>query len=302
MARALAPLLLPFLLIAVTVAGCTTKPGHGLPAVRDIHGIAVDPSVPNRVYVATHYGLFRVDNDTTWTTITKEGFDMMGFAVHPRDPRIMYASGHPATPTEADWSVGVVKSTDGGATWTTMALKNEVDFHALAVSLADPQRIWGYHLGKIYQSDDAGAHWTSTKLENVPSMTSFASSATDPDLLFAGTSEGILQSKDAGKTWHPLRGSFGSVTAVATTIGNTSVIVAYAPLAGGFIRSTDGGANWTAFGTTGRRADSVSALAIDPRTPETIYFGTFRGALLKTTDAGVHWILVRDVDESTQSL
>src|SRR2546423_15363074 len=41
----------------------------------------------------------------------------------------------------------------------------------------------------------------------------------------------------------------------------------------------------------GPEGGSVSAIAIDPQNKGTLYYGTFGGALFKSTDGGMNWIL-----------
>ena len=53
-------------------------------------------------------------------------------------------------------------------------------------------------------------------------------------------------------------------------------------------KSTNGGGNWI---NTGLTDTSVYALAIDPKTPATLYAGT-DGGVFKSTDGGMNWSAV----------
>ena len=56
-------------------------------------------------------------------------------------------------------------------------------------------------------------------------------------------------------------------------------------------KSTDGGAHWTA-SDEGITAVFVTALAVDPRTPTTVYAGTSGfdvWGVFKSVDGGIHW-------------
>lgn len=64
--------------------------------------------------------------------------------------------------------------------------------------------------------------------------------------------------------------------------------VIYAATSHGVFKTTDGGASWTA-SNTGLAGVSVFSLAIDPKTPTTVYAGTFGNRVFKSTDAGQHW-------------
>ncbi|MBE3065892.1 MAG: hypothetical protein IMZ73_00465, partial [Chloroflexi bacterium] len=55
-------------------------------------------------------------------------------------------------------------------------------------------------------------------------------------------------------------------------------------------KSMDGGGNWNAF-NSGLTNNYVSALALDPTTPSTLYAGT-GGGVFKSTDGGGDWSAV----------
>jgi uncharacterized repeat protein (TIGR01451 family) len=65
---------------------------------------------------------------------------------------------------------------------------------------------------------------------------------------------------------------------------------------GGVFKTTDGGNSWTAINTglvslnAGRTDLNITALAIDPKQPNTIYAGTADSGIFKSNDAGANWI------------
>src|SRR3546814_18572167 len=73
------------------------------------HGIAVDPSDPDSLYLATHHGFFVVGPDGVARQISETEDDFMGFTPHPADPDVLYASGHPA----GGGNLGFIVSRDG---------------------------------------------------------------------------------------------------------------------------------------------------------------------------------------------
>jgi len=62
-------------------------------------------------------------------------------------------------------------------------------------------------------------------------------------------------------------------------------------LGDGVLKSTDGGANWSAV-NTGLTNLSVISLAIDSQTPTTLYAGTAGSGAFKSTDGGGTWAAV----------
>jgi hypothetical protein len=59
-----------------------------------IHGLAVSRADPTQLYIATHHGLFILKSAGKATRISPVQ-DFMGFAAHPGDASVFYASGHP---------------------------------------------------------------------------------------------------------------------------------------------------------------------------------------------------------------
>src|SRR2546430_2615293 len=56
----------------------------------------------------------------------------------------------------------------------------------------------------------------------------------------------------------------------------------------GVFKSTDGGGSWSAANTGLPNHPDMTALAIDPQTPATLYVGTY-GGLFKSANAGGSW-------------
>src|SRR5688572_16128408 len=66
------------------------------------------------------------------------------------------------------------------------------------------------------------------------------------------------------------------------------LFVLYAATSSGVFKTTDGGASWTPV-NAGLAGIPVFSLAIDPKTPATVYAGTFGKGVFKSTDAGRYW-------------
>jgi photosystem II stability/assembly factor-like uncharacterized protein len=280
--------LLATAVFAVLAAGCAA-PGAGDADIADIHGLAVDPSDSRRLFVATHHGLFVGTDDRSWKAVTKEAFDMMGFTVHPTDGRVMYASGHPPR----GGNLGFAESTDAGETWTVVALANQVDFHALTVSRADPDRLWGHYAGRIYVSDDRGRTWDNFAPDGSPrSVLALGGGASSRDTLYLAGHGGLYRSQDAGRTWDLVEADTEAFTAVATT---PDPLVVYAhSYTRGVLRSLDGGTTWHVRGGKIPPPDTAMSLAVDPQAPDTLYLGGYFASIHKSTDGGATFTRIRE--------
>lgn len=278
------PRLAGVIVLATLLAGCAA------PAARvdlpDIHGLAIDPHDPSVLYVATHGGLFRAKDDTDWSAVTQEPFDMMGFTLEAQSGT-MYASGHPAM----GGLLGFARSTDRGQSWEILSLGGQVDFHAMTVSLAKPDRVWGYWRGDLMRSDDAGRTWQSSSAGVAPpNVASLASHATDPDTLFAATSQGVHVSRDGGATFEPLPSTPARFTAIATSPADPALVLA--AHANGLDVSRDGALTWTTYPLGISADDAAAALAVHPTSAGTFYMGSYRGQIWKSVDGGADWTVV----------
>ena len=106
---------------AVDGTGDDSTVGH-------IHGLGVDPA-DDSLYVATHFGLFRVDDAGDAARVADRWQDTMAFTVV--GPGHFLGSGHPDLAEDLPPHLGLIESTDAGESWTPLALQGEADFHIL---------------------------------------------------------------------------------------------------------------------------------------------------------------------------
>ena len=240
-----------------------------------IHGIAFGTA--DDLILATHHGVFAVD-PAGQARLISEPHDFMGFT--RAGPDRLIASGHPAE----GGNMGVLTSNDGGAEWFPLAdgVGGPVDFHAMTVSPADPEVVYGL-FGGIQVSRDAGATWTISGPAPADTI-DLAAGPEDPGTLYAGTMDGLMVSTDFGASWARSGPQGVPVTAVEST-GSGEI---YAFFAGGglFRRSDDG--SWTALSEDfGQRV--ILHLAVDADTPNRLAAVTDASAVLISEDAGKSW-------------
>ncbi len=106
----------------------TTPPADEDASVGHIHGLGVDPA-DDSLYVATHFGLFHVDQSGQPRRGADRYQDTMAFT--GVGPGHFLGSGHPDLREDLPAHLGLIESTDAGETWTALALQGEADFHIL---------------------------------------------------------------------------------------------------------------------------------------------------------------------------
>lgn len=244
-----------------------------------IHGLAVDPLDGTRLLIATHHGVFSAGPNGKAERISAVQ-DFMGFSPHPRDPRLLSASGHPAQ----GGNLGFVASSDQGRTWTQISpgANGPVDFHQMTISPADPSTIYGAFRG-LQLSRDGGRTWNVAGPEP-EKLIDFTASAKSSDDLYAATEVGLFLSKDAGKAWRRiLEGAPVSLVEV-TSDGTLFAFV----IGRGLVRAAEDDLTFTTVSEAPRTPPLVH-LTVDPKNPDRLFAAAGRGQVLKSVDQGHTW-------------
>ncbi|GAA2256115.1 hypothetical protein GCM10010232_51990 [Streptomyces amakusaensis] len=220
----------------------------GATTISHIHGVGIGPS-DGKLYVATHEGVYTPDAKGRPELVGDRKDDFMGFTIAGKGRFL--ASGHPAPGRDAPSNLGLIESTDSGATWKDRSLVGEVDFHSLEYA---HDTIYGYDStnGLLRVSRD-GERW-----EKRAELTALdiAVSPDDPDTVLATTESGLITSTDGGKSF----GSGEKPLMAFVSWARTDALYGVDPK-GGLSRSTDSGATWKKAGTVpGGAPQALTAL------------------------------------------
>ena len=259
-----------------------------------IHGLAVDPERPERLYLATHSGLFLASPDGTATRVGAARDDLMSFAADPNDPDRFYASGHPP----GGGNLGVLVSRDRGGRWERLAkgADGPVDFHAMDVSRADPQVIYGLY-GGLQVSRDGGRSWRIGG--TLPKDTfDLSASAITPERVYAAARGGLFVSEDGGESWAPAIMQRRPATMVHTAEDGRIYAFVYGV---GLLAGAETKGGWELW--SDRFADRyVTHMASDPSKPEVLHVVSDTGALVTSRDGGRSWVSYAGHDRETSEL
>ncbi|OFZ12226.1 MAG: hypothetical protein A3D92_16535, partial [Bacteroidetes bacterium RIFCSPHIGHO2_02_FULL_44_7] len=222
-----------------------------------VNFIRFDPLVSTIIYVgAPDGGLWKsTDNGTSWSTNTDQ-LALIGctdIAIHPTNTQIMYLATGDGNAGDT-YSIGVLKSTDGGLTWNTTGLNWAVNLgrtiSRLLINPSNPNIIMAFGSNGIWRSTDAGATWTQpTGTFNGIKDAEFKPG--DPNTVYAaGTS--FKRSTDGGVNWTTVTTGLTGIErmAIAVTPANSAYVYVLASRTSddGFnavIRSTNSGASFT---------------------------------------------------------
>ena len=247
-------------------------------------------------------------------------------AVAPSDPNIVYvASGEGLVRPDLSVGSGIYKSIDAGQTWTHLGLTDSQQIPALAVDPRDPNKVFAAVLGHpygpnaergIYRSTDGGQTWQKVigKDANIGGS-DVEIDPSDPDTVYAsmwevragpwedgnefnGTGGGLYKSTDGGSTWQTLTNGLPndlSQIYVAIAPSNPRRLYATLSTASGKLsvyRSDDAGESWAQITDDPRPSGRIGGgdLAIprvDPKNPDMVY--TASTVTMRSTDGGRTW-------------
>lgn len=264
--------------------------------VHHIHGLALDRTDPEVLYIATHTGLVRLRPNAAPEWVGSQRFDLMGFTADPLKADLVYASGHPDLDTyqrDGVGNLGLLVSRDGGKTWQAVALKGDADFHALTYSPREGGQLYGWSV-----AGQQGLHrisittWANERLPagGLSGVLSLSASPDPAGSLLAGTRAGLMVSRDGGVTWAPVTTVPAGVpvTVVAHHVRDPRLVYAYVARSDlGLLRSRDGGATWEPTGFIADARTPVVAVAIGPGNHVAI--ATTRADVLRSRDGGRTW-------------
>lgn len=250
------------------------------PVIVHVHGLGINPA-DGSLYVATHTGTFRIAGDGPVRRVGKTAQDTMGFTVV--GPNHFLGSGHPDAAGFRQGKpprLGLIESTDAGATWDSRSLSGEVDFHALAASQGTT---YGLDAGtnRLLASTDN----TTWETRSTVKIFGFAVDPARADHLVATSPDATLDSTDGGRTWRPISGAPRLVALSWAPAGTLWGVDA----TGGAHRSTDGGATWQ----PAERVDGEpeALLATDDRLVVAVATPDERTAIYQSDDGARSWQL-----------
>ncbi len=266
--------------------GRTWTPIFDHESTQSIGAIAVAPSNPNIIYVASGEGLHRpdlsvgngiyksADAGKTWTHLgLRDGLQIPALAIDPRDPNRVFAAvlGHPYGPNEER---GLFRSTDGGQTWQKVIYKDEnTGASDVEIDPSNPDVVYA----SMWEAREGP--WEDNDEVN-------------------GAGGGLFKSTDGGSTWHPLTNGLPKDLAqiyVAIAPSDSRRLYATLGAASGalaFYRSDDAGESWSKVTNDPRPSGRIGGgdLAIprvDSKNPDVVYSAST--VTMRSADGGKTW-------------
>lgn len=211
--------------------------------------LVVDPNNASLMYAgAVSGGVWRSTNGGSSWSPTTDGIPMAlvtTLAMDPSNTKVLYAGTGESYATFAGPGVGILKSTDGAASWTVLGATTTSDFqfvNKLQVSRANPTHIYAATLTGIWASMDGGDSWNNVLAQSSDVKScddvQLGTGAAGADVVFASCVDTQIFPLTSAKLWRNLdaggSGSWEQVLtsersrrmAVAVSASNPSVIYA----------------------------------------------------------------------------
>ena len=220
--------------IAFTNIGPTIMSGR-------VIDLAVNPTNPNEFYAAyASGGLWHTKNNgTTFTPIldTANTQNIGAIAVHWNTNTIWVGTGENNSSRSSYAGIGILKSTDNGATWTNIGLNDAHHIGSIVINEQNPEEVVIGVIGHLYspnqqrgvfKTTDGGATWKHTLF--ISENTGIIDVKVQPDnfnIQYAaawernrkawhfdgdGAESGIYKSTDAGNSWSKINENSGFPT------------------------------------------------------------------------------------------
>jgi photosystem II stability/assembly factor-like uncharacterized protein len=265
-------------------------PGEGGQAYG--YSVALDPLNTRKVFASTIGGVAMISEDrgVDWHPVdTSYAGESRAIRVDPTDSNRVYSG---------TFFAGVLKSTDGGASWTKRTFGS--GFPYVWIVVPDPVESNIVYAGTqgegAWKSYDYGDTWT--KLPGFPlTVQGVTVDPRNHDEVYFGTQSGILHSHDGGATfvnvlprasWH------------VTIVGGDSPVVYATTKQFGVYRSLDGGNTFAPInnGLTSLTMGRSAPVLVDPEHTNILYVGcessgNLSGAF-KSVNGGASWTQIND--------
>jgi Secretion system C-terminal sorting domain len=260
--------------------------------------ITVDPNNSNNLWAGSASGGIwkSVNAGTSWTSVTTnlQVLGVSSILVDPSNSNVIYAGtgevyrvdtsniGFNVWKTRGTYGIGIIKSTNGGSTWSQVMTKTTDQLFAIQALKFDPSNsntIYACATDGLYRSTNNGTTWSQILAKTYVSDIAINPSNTDQIIVAVGNmvnaDKGIYRTtngNNASPTWVKISSGLPASFTGFIRMDNVGASRLYASVGGAsggneLYLSTDFGANWFAKNSSGHCSFQywfAHAVAINP--------------------------------------
>ena len=312
------------------VAARTTEPGTFWEPMGPTNNggrtlaIAINQARPESIWIGSAGGglwrSYEAGLNASWERVTM-GFPVTSattIAIAASDTNVVYVGtgevyryqdtrgGVMDRPTRGSYGIGVLKSEDGGASWSHVldwSLNQERGVARIRVHPMDEDDVWAATTEGVYHSSDGGATWDN--VNPVIMAMDVILHPTDPDIIISAhgdqesAGKGIYRSTNGGTTWSQLTSGVPDdfIGKIILDRHPTDMDIVYASVGDGItssegtatelIRTLDGGDTWSTVTTLNYgiyQGWFAHYVGISPHDPDVVFLAGV--PLYRSTDGG----------------
>lgn len=265
-----------------------------------VNSMEVDPNDSNILYVGSPAGGIwkSTDAGATWTPLSDQlpQIGVSGIAIDPTNSDVIYIATGDDDAGDS-YSVGVMKSTDGGLTWNTTGLNEGNSPGAMNEIFIDPtdnETLWVATTSGIFKTINGGDTWVNKRTGNFDDL---ELKPEDSSVLYAATGNVVYKSTNGGENWSSITSGMLSGSArleIDVTPANPEVLYIFTTdftyTTGKIYKSSNAGASFEETFSGGQDIFETSqawydfAFAVSDTNENEIYTGILN--IWKSTNSG----------------
>lgn len=258
--------------VSATTANWTALGPFGSPAGGDagrVQVIRIKPGDPNTIYVGTAAGGLWISTDAgvNYSTSTDllPSLGISDIAINPVNTNIVYIATGDKDAGDTR-STGVMKSTDGGITFSNTGLLWQTSqgrrIYRLLINPLDPNILIAATSVGIYKSTDAGATWVQ---KNTSYIYDAEYKPGDTATVYAVTASSLLKSTNGANSW--------SAVTIAASMNTNRLSLAVTPANPAYVYVLASASN-NGFGGLYRSTNSATTFSLRSSTPNIFDWST----------------------------
>ena len=277
-----------------------------------VNVVYVDPSNANTIYVgAPAGGIWKSTNaGLNWAPLSDNlpQIGVSGIVVAHNNSNVIYIATGDRDATDT-YSVGILKSTDGGVTWNTTGLSFANTFTTASdiyMHPTDANTLWVATSAGLYKTTNAGVSWTIVLSGNIKDI---KIKPGDPNTIYAVKPSSFHKSTDGGTTFATITSGLPASSGrlvIDVTPANSAYVYVLSATTGnafqGLYRSTDSGTTFAKTSSTTDIFESTQAwydlaLAVSSTDANVVFTGCLN--VWKSTNGGTSFTKVNNWSSPT---